>query len=456
MPKEATGELRRLADGFAARITIEGRARKDFVLTTCATDAEAEQRCKALASMASRLRRAGQASEIEQLMAMGAKARAGRPWEAVCAAVDALCAGQTRDKQGPTIPTFAAFAKEWTDGTLAKKHPDHVPVKDSADTDELLFRKYINPVIGDLRLDEVRLEDADHVMAGLPGRLSSSSRRHVGQAIRRVLNLAVYPARHIRENPIPRGWLPRAKNALAFTCLRPTEDAALMAADDTDVALVRRLFFGVLAREGMRREEAAGLRWRDLDLERGVVRLDQNKTDDPRAWALDAGVARALKMWKERYQPDADADDSVFSEPHCGRALVTEHLAEGLRSDLTRAGVTRADLFERTIARRPLRVHDLRATFVTVSLANGKTETWVSDRTGHRSSVMIHRYRRQARTWSELGLGELAPLDGAIAELAPTAVVETAPITPLLPHVLASRGKTPLTTSDCNSYSRAE
>ena len=61
-------------------------------------------------------------------------------------------------------------------------------------------------------------------------------------------------------------------------------------------------------------------------------------------------------------------------------------------------------------------MHDLRATFVTVSLANGKTETWVADRTGHRSGAMINRYRRAARTWAELGLGSLAPLDEAIPE----------------------------------------
>ena len=60
----------------------------------------------------------------------------------------------------------------------------------------------------------------------------------------------------------------------------------------------------------------------------------------------------------------------------------------------------------------------MRATFVTVSLANGKSETWVADRTGHRSSAMINRYRRHARTWAELGLGELAALDRALPELA--------------------------------------
>jgi hypothetical protein len=63
----------------------------------------------------------------------------------------------------------------------------------------------------------------------------------------------------------------------------------------------------------------------------------------------------------------------------------------------------------------------LRGTFVTLSLANGKTETWVADRTGHRSSAMINRYRRAARSAMELGLGGLAPLYLVIPELAPIA-----------------------------------
>jgi hypothetical protein len=159
------------------------------------------------------------------------------------------------------------------------------------------------------------------------------------------------------------------------------------------------------------------LRWRDLDLGCGHIMLDENKTDDPRSWALDPGVARALRAWKIVHHPNATPDDFVFCEPGSSAALYTLHLADELRRDLQDAGVTRRALFERSKVRRPLRVHDLRATFVTVSLANGKTETWVADRTGHRSSVMINRYRRAARTWSELALGPLAPLDEAIADL---------------------------------------
>jgi integrase len=312
------------------------------------------------------------------------------------------------------VPTFEAFAKQWTAGELARQCPDHVPIKVTAGDDARLLKLYVAPILGDLRLDAVTLADADHVMASLPSRLSPPSRRHVAQVVRRVLTLAVYPARHIRENPIPRGWLPRGKSTKAFTCLWPTEDALLMGCPE--VPLVRRLLFGVIEREGMRRQEATDLRWRDVDLARGVIRLDHNKTDDPRAWALDPGVAVALARWRRHFQPDASEHDPVFRE--AGRALYVDQMAHQLRTDLKTAGITRAELFERSAVRRPIRVHDLRATFVTISLANGKSETWVADRTGHRTSAMINRYRRQARTWAELGLGELTALDRALPELA--------------------------------------
>lgn len=64
-----------------------------------------------------------------------------------------------------------------------------------------------------------------------------------------------------------------------------------------------------------------------------------------------------------------------------------------------------------------LRAHDLRASFVTVNLALGKSEAWITDRTGHKSSQMIYRYKRAARTHKELNLGSFDPLHEAIPEL---------------------------------------
>ena len=61
-------------------------------------------------------------------------------------------------------------------------------------------------------------------------------------------------------------------------------------------------------------------------------------------------------------------------------------------------------------------MHDLRGTFVTLSLANGKSESWISDRTRHRSSQMIARYKRTDRTFGELDLGQLDPLSDALSK----------------------------------------
>jgi integrase len=74
------------------------------------------------------------------------------------------------------------------------------------------------------------------------------------------------------------------------------------------------------------------------------------------------------------------------------------------------AGVDRHELHNSGTNRRQLRAHDLSGTFVTLSLANGKTEVWVQDRTGHRSSLVVNRYRRSARSALELELGSLQPM----------------------------------------------
>ena len=103
----ATGELRKLGIGWEARIRVGGK-RVPFKLTTIATndEAAARARCNAMADVAVRLRRAGEESETEKLLEMAARARVGRPWDAVLAAVDKLCTS------GGTAPLRAASSFE--------------------------------------------------------------------------------------------------------------------------------------------------------------------------------------------------------------------------------------------------------------------------------------------------------------------------------------------------------
>ena len=415
MPRKATGELRALADGWEARITIEGTNRTSYVLAFPKNKrAQADARRAAMADFAARLRRAKRTDKTHDLLLMAAAARRDDEWVAIVTAVDELCGGNTQADND--APTWVDFAGEWTSGKLNERFPDHVPVKD-ATRDEGIIRNHIEPVIGALRLDLFSLTHADQIMARLPRTLESSTRRHVAQVLSRVCNLAVYPGRHIKASPIPKGWLPKVKFSKAKDFPYPSEDATLMRATESRVPLVRRLLWGFLAREGCRVSEATGLRWGDVDLAHGLVNLDENKTDDPRRWAMGPDVVRALKAWRERYHEGADGNDHVFSERSVPIADVAG-LADVFRADLKAAGVERRSLYEGSSTRLRVRVHDLRALFVTHALANGRTETWVMDRTGHRSSQMIQRYRRSARQWEEASLGTLVPLDRAISELA--------------------------------------
>jgi hypothetical protein len=167
----------------------------------------------------------------------------------------------------------------------------------------------------------------------------------------------------IDANPLPRGFLPKADSGHAKEFVYPSEDAALTRC--TTVPEVERLFYGVLIREGLRVSEALNLTWSALDLEHGVISLDENKTDDPRDWSLDPGVCRALQVWKSLGPKARRAGAKVFVRPD-GRVLDRYEAAARLRDCLREAGVTREQLFVRSDTRLALRAHDLRASFVTV------------------------------------------------------------------------------------------
>lgn len=87
---------------------------------------------------------------------------------------------------------------------------------------------------------------------------------------------------------------------------------------------------GFLAREGCRLGEALALTWDAVDLKRGTLRLDTNKTDDPRMWVLDPGVAAALREWRKRRKKAVQ----VFDAPP------GMHAAEAFREDLKAQGLT--------------------------------------------------------------------------------------------------------------------
>jgi integrase len=378
-----------------------GRLRARFFIPSEVKDAET--RAVALRALADQLRKA---SPVRAKIILERAACA--PTESLFRQVAKLAEEEPEEQAEKATPlTFKELGERWTSGKLAREYPDQLRTKRTADDDAAMLERHVYPVIGEQLLTSITLEDCERVMRRLTEKggarrkkLSPLTRRNVGQSLVRLLAIAVYPLRMIPASPIPKGFLPKASSRKALTFLYPGEEAKLMGC--ATVPIERRLLWGFLAREGMRLGEALALRW--ADIEAGVVRLDRNKTDDPRAWSLDAGVLRAL----DALRGDAEDDALVFT------LASPERASSQLRDDLEAADVKRAELFARSDVRLPIRAHDLRGSFVTIALANGRSEAWVTDRTGHRSSQMVYRYKRAARTATEARLGDWNALDVAL------------------------------------------
>lgn len=401
------------------RISLGHEARCASRMPNVRNRTEAEALCARIAKLIARFRVSDQ-YEIDVAEKLVERAASGdaHTLAELEKIVDGLVLGKEKLLQKlPTTKrgghTFRTVFMRWNKGELADEFPDHIRAKRTTDEDRHRANKHILNVrlddgtkFGDKPIDAVRLEDCERVMANIPRALSRSSRLHTAQLMHRVFAISVYPLRLLRATPLPRGFLPPPNSGRVKAHLFPEEEAQLLAC--TSVPLEHRVLYGLLAREGLRKGEALALRWRDVDLQRGMLRLDVNKTDDPRAWAMGVDVVAALKAWRT-HVPERD---QVFA------LTQRDRLAGALRRHLVLAGVDRVELFENNKTRVQLRVHDFRATFVTVNLAHGKTETWIADRTGHKSSQMINTYRRQARTWAELGVAPLALMHVAIPEFA--------------------------------------
>jgi len=432
MPKEATGELRTLADGYAARITIQGRDRRDFVLTTCATEVDAAERCTALAGMAARLRRARRVPQIVPLLEMGAKARVGASWQAVCVAVDDECGGGVRDRQTGATATLRNIIERWTKGELAKEFPDYVSRKRSARRDVELA-KHVPAEFLDLPLRAWTSETYHAVMRQLPPELSSGSRRHVAQLLHRAFGLAVQPLQLLSVSPI--GRMPKIKREKLMATLLPRHPQALGGAVGK-IDIGYRFLWCYLAETGWRLSQCTGkvekegpdgsdndvppLYWRDIKCERELAFLRQTKTTAAVEVPLDPDTLAALAAWRKLSTRPGD-DDPVFVTSD-GVPIPYGHAAVTFREHLNLVGTTREtepDLFpegEELESRLTVRAHDLRGLFVTVNLAQGRSDTWVMERTLHKTRSMVDLYRRKVAHFRKHG--PIVPAISAVPELA--------------------------------------
>lgn len=396
--EEREPKLEKVPGGWLGRFRC-GATRKRVVIAV-ADERLAYARARRMREVIRALVAAKKSDDVVRYLEQAAAAPNSPAFNGVCKGALLL----SKDEPTATGPcTFRDICEMWLSGMLHMRFPKTVPsqTQETAENSRARIVRHIYPHIGDLAARNIGQSHYDAVMAKLPKTLQC--RDKIAGFMVRVLDHAVR-LKLIDKNPIDPNTVPppRDPNAVAFTYLYPDEDERLLSCEL--VPLGRRAFYGVLTRNGFRSSEAGNLRVGDVDFANGTITLDDNKTT-PRCWQADDDVLRALR----RLIPtDAEPGDKVF--PWYDR----RGLSAQLRRDLKTAGVDRRNLFVKSDKRRPIRIHDLRATFVTLAMAAGRNEKWVKQRTGHTTSIMLSRYERRAGDATEAGhnhwLGDLEAL----------------------------------------------
>jgi integrase len=279
-------------------------------------------------------------------------------------------------------------------------------------------RGYLIPYLGGVALAELAPADVqamftaiigDHAALGRP--VTPATLRRIHATIRAALNVAVRggliaanPGRWMElpaaARPRPQVWTPAMVDRWQREGWRPVVGVWTAEQTAAFLAYVRdhRLYalFHLVALRGLRRGEAAGLRWADIDMEAGTLTITGQLqqlgghlvTGPPkseagqRVVALDRTTVVALRVHKARQSAERAAAGSRW---HDGGYVFTMSDGRPVAPDrLTR-------MFRRLVADSglpPVTLHGLRHGAATLALAAGAELKVVQDQLGHSTIVL--------------------------------------------------------------------
>jgi integrase len=394
---------------------------------------------------------------------LGAFLKRGRDTGKLEQMIDRLLEKNPRTKRGrlaagKKLTTVREVGEAWLKGELFAKHgPVNGlrPVRLGHNTNSgnalavlnkrafsLRTRGPHGTMFGDLACVEVESDpDIAAVMAKQPlagkHRASAGTRNHLHSYLSRILSLAEIPLglRKPGTNPVLAAYRAPKDPEKFYNYLYPSEVLALLG--NGKIPLGRRVLYLVSNYFGWRKGTLNAFRWGGIQWDHGTVsvlhqkgrvRLDAGENDEhgvPIFFHVEpACVLRVLRAWWE----------------HCGRPGGDEPVFcdlrgpdEPWREDREDAKVVRADLkasipedklreilFSEAGNVQQIRFHDGRATFCTWARRAGKSDTWITERTGHTPmSDMVKRYTRMAQTLADLRYEPFPDVTMAIPELAP-------------------------------------
>jgi integrase len=314
----------------------------------------------------------------------------------------------------PAKETLGAFLDRWEGDVATRASAKTVAVYKG------LLAKHVRPVLGAVELQRVDTRGVQELVNGLRTRkrpLSAKTIRETFGALRRALAKAVAwgliarnPTDHVER---PRGSA-REKRPLSADEVKRFRAAARGSHFE--------LVWDVLIASGMRPGEALGLRWADVDLETGEVRVRQAVTEDaegaplvaapkteksrrtlPLPDSIMAGLRRHRAEQAKRAMrkgPAYDRDAALVFATWDGSPVCHRNLRRAYLRVCERAGIEGA--------RGP---YDLRHTAATLLIEAGVPIKAVSERLGHaNASITLNVYVHSTPAQQERAVAVLGAL----------------------------------------------
>ncbi len=240
-----------------------------------------------------------------------------------------------------------------------------------------LLREFGTRRLSDLTVDDVQ-GYADRLLAG--GAAPSTIRNQITP----VRVICRWRRREVAVNPAIGVSLPAVRNARVRIVSAAEAERLLAALSGADRPLWATALYA-----GLRRGELMALRWRDVDLARGVIEV--SRAWDPKerqmvapkstAGARRVPVAAALRAFLAPLSLAADADSSQLVFGAAGVPFSASSVGERATRAWRRAGL------------RPVGLHDCRHTFASLMIAAGVNAKALSTFMGHANiAITLDRY----------------------------------------------------------------
>ena len=318
------------------------------------------------------------------------------------------------EPQPREAPTFYEFASAWLEAQRTEGGRDGRGLSEKGDVD-LCWRlnKHLLPHFARLRLDEITVERVDAYRRAkvAEGILSPGSVNKMLTTLAAILEVAV-EYEHIERNPAKgkRRRLRVARPRRTYLDRAEQIDALLTAAGALDAAgrtaPWRRALLAVLVFAGPRIGEALELRWRDVDLANGRLRIRGTKTDAAERTVELLPILRDELATYAAGRRERGPDERVFTSSRGGRVSESNVRNRALGPAVEKANVVLATRQAEPIP-DGLTPHSLRRTFASLLVALGRDPAVVMRQMGHTTPHMTLGVYTQAMDWSD---GERAAL----------------------------------------------